>query len=249
MIISGQRVLSLLNVRAFGTRSTRGLTRAQKKFKERTDDIVDKVKMKKTVADMKNIKSFMNESINNSELRSNVTRSAQYDPEFRDFLKKFNEKHKEYPNYVDVTHYMQTQDVFQKTPEMREEELTMLEEFRRRRKEREGFLNQKLTDIAQDEDEDGGSWDDYGLREDLRPEALLKRGATRIPADFEMTGGDFMGMLLYTGSTTLVTTLNRINHYRVLLFAGNMNGIIGYGKGKALDMEEAMVKANHSTLR
>ena len=31
--------------------------------------------------------------------------------------------------------------------------------------------------------------------------------------------------------------------------AGNMNGIIGYGKGKAIDMEQAMVKANNNLKR
>ena len=44
-------------------------------------------------------------------------------------------------------------------------------------------------------------------------------------------------------SVTNVTKLNRINHRRVLLFIGNSDGIISYGKGKAMDYENAFDQA------
>ena len=44
-------------------------------------------------------------------------------------------------------------------------------------------------------------------------------------------------------SVTNVTALNRVNARRVLLFIGNGNGIIGYGKGKGHDYEEAFEDA------
>jgi small subunit ribosomal protein S5 len=54
---------------------------------------------------------------------------------------------------------------------------------------------------------------------------------------------DFMILLLERDSTTLVTKLNRINHFRYLIFMGNANGVIGYGKGKGNDFETALVDA------
>ena len=42
-------------------------------------------------------------------------------------------------------------------------------------------------------------------------------------------------MFMDTDAVTQITALNRINRRRVLLFAGNHNGVITYGKGKGLD--------------
>lgn len=52
-----------------------------------------------------------------------------------------------------------------------------------------------------------------------------------------------MIIMLHQNTTTLVTKLNRINHFRSLIFAGNGNGVIGYGKGKGNDFEESMKAA------
>ena len=54
---------------------------------------------------------------------------------------------------------------------------------------------------------------------------------------------DFLTLILARDTTTQVTTLQRINRFRYLVFTGNANGIIGYGKGKGLDFEEALVNA------
>jgi len=53
----------------------------------------------------------------------------------------------------------------------------------------------------------------------------------------------FMLCILDRGVTTLVTTLNRINHFRYLVFMGNCNGVIGYGTGKGGNFEIALGKA------
>lgn len=42
---------------------------------------------------------------------------------------------------------------------------------------------------------------------------------------------------------TNVTSLNRVNHRRVLLFIGNGSGLISYGKGKGEDYEQAFDNA------
>ena len=45
---------------------------------------------------------------------------------------------------------------------------------------------------------------------------------------------EFMIMLIDRDVTTLTTTLNRVNHFRYLIFMGNCNGVISYGKGKKI---------------
>ena len=54
---------------------------------------------------------------------------------------------------------------------------------------------------------------------------------------------EFVILTLGQDTTTLVTKLNRINHFRSLIFAGNGNGVIGYGKGKGNDFEESFKAA------
>jgi small subunit ribosomal protein S5 len=44
-------------------------------------------------------------------------------------------------------------------------------------------------------------------------------------------------------SVTNVTSLNRVNQRRVLLFIGNGSGLISYGKGKGEDYEQAFDNA------
>lgn len=50
---------------------------------------------------------------------------------------------------------------------------------------------------------------------------------------------EFSLIFLDSDSVTNVTSLNRINHRRVLIFIGNGNGIVSYGKGKAAEYEQA----------
>jgi len=54
---------------------------------------------------------------------------------------------------------------------------------------------------------------------------------------------DFVMILLERNISTKITTLNRINFYRTLLFMGNGNGIISYGKSRDLTPEGSMSKA------
>ena len=54
---------------------------------------------------------------------------------------------------------------------------------------------------------------------------------------------EFTLIFLDSDSVTNVTSLNRVNHRRVLIFVGNGNGLIGYGKGKGEDYESAFDNA------
>lgn len=53
----------------------------------------------------------------------------------------------------------------------------------------------------------------------------------------------FTLIFINSDSVTNVTKLNRINKRRVLLFIGNLDGVISFGKGKAEDYEGAFEKA------
>lgn len=52
-----------------------------------------------------------------------------------------------------------------------------------------------------------------------------------------------MMLILERNISTKVTTLNRVNYYRTLLFMANGNGLISYGKSRALTPEESLTKA------
>ena len=44
---------------------------------------------------------------------------------------------------------------------------------------------------------------------------------------------NFVMLLLHRGVSTKVTTLNRLNYYRTLVFMGNGNGVISYGRARS----------------
>jgi len=50
-------------------------------------------------------------------------------------------------------------------------------------------------------------------------------------------------VFLASDSVTNVTSLNRVNQRRVLIFIGNGNGLVSYGKGKAAEYEQAFDNA------
>ena len=50
-------------------------------------------------------------------------------------------------------------------------------------------------------------------------------------------------LLLNVRSNTKVTTLNRINSYKTLLFMGNGNGIISYAKGRGITPADSLERA------
>lgn len=107
---------------------------------------------------------------------------------------------------------------------MREEEIRMLEEFRRRKQQ--GALDLEETASA----------DTFGT--DHPYEAHMEES---VRALYE--GEDFIICMLERDSTTLITKLNRINHFRYLIFVGNGNGVISYGRGKGKDFEAALTDA------
>lgn len=117
----------------------------------------------------------------------------------------------------------------------------MMEELRRRKKQKDFFdLNWKV-------DERYGRKRKYSMEnvkeqrqefDSMGPERHFKPINEQIfdPSDFTL-------IFIDSDSVTNVTTLNRINQRRVLIFAGNGAGICGYGKGKGEDYEQAFALA------
>jgi ribosomal protein S5 len=54
---------------------------------------------------------------------------------------------------------------------------------------------------------------------------------------------EFSLVFMASDSVTNVTSLNRVNSRRVLIFVGNGNGLVSYGKGKADEYEQAFDNA------
>ena len=54
---------------------------------------------------------------------------------------------------------------------------------------------------------------------------------------------EFTLIFMDSDSVTNVTSLNRTNQRRVLIFIGNGNGLVTYGKGKADEYEQAFENA------
>jgi small subunit ribosomal protein S5 len=54
---------------------------------------------------------------------------------------------------------------------------------------------------------------------------------------------NFMMLLLNRGISTKITTLNRLNFFTTLVFMGNGNGVISYGKGRSSTPEGSLTRA------
>ena len=94
-----------------------------------------KVNIKQTISEKRNLQHFLENQVKDGKLRTTIQRTTQYDNEFSKFLKDYQEKNKDSPTILDLSHYTKDNDSFNKSTEKRKEELIMLEEFRKRRME------------------------------------------------------------------------------------------------------------------
>ncbi len=64
-----------------------------------------------------------------------------------------------------------------------------------------------------------------------------RTGGNRHYALFRIDSAKFTMIFLDSDSVTNVTSLNRVNKRRVLIYIGNGRGMISFGKGKGEDYE------------
>lgn len=95
------------------------------------------------------------------------------------------------------------------------------------------YQKEATEDISAKDDEIEVAWSQEPKPRQLKPD---------IKGWFDIDD-DFIMILIERNTSTKVTTLNRINYYRTLLFMGNGNGLISYGKSRDLTPEGSMTKA------
>jgi ribosomal protein S5 len=135
----------------------------------------------------------------------------------------------------------------ERSTEYRKNEMVMLEEFRRRKKMKDYFdLMKKRDEKLETDTGENHKTMDFNI-ESLKRENLYKGMG---PERFFETDKDeifntkhFHLIFIDSDSVTNVTKLNRINHRRVLLWIGNCDGVLSYGKGKGLEYEGAFEQA------
>ena len=170
---------------------------------------------------------------------------AQRDESFNEFLRNFKAKNEQkWANIIDATQDEQEEALLAKSPEYRRNEMIMLEEFRRRKsaKDYHDLHVEQFKKVHPDRKEEmdvGKITDDMEDRyQGTGPERYFERGKNEI---FNLR--DFTLIFMDSDSVTNVTSLNRVNKRRVLLFIGNKRGLISYGKGKGEDYEQAFDQA------
>lgn len=158
---------------------------------------------------------------------------------------RFKAKHeKDWANIIDLTNDDKEELLLNKTLQERKDELVMLEEFRRR-KRLESF-REKVYDVERE-----GNVEDPNEMPRYEPDPYISIKRTSGPPSRFFNPGtgeifdptEFTLIFFETDSVCLVTKLNRINHRRVLVFIGNGDGVISYGKGKGVDYQAAFQSA------
>jgi hypothetical protein len=79
----------------------------------------EKVRLKQSVADVKKLQSYLQETRVNKSLNQAINRTAKYDDEFKSFLQGYKEKNREFANIIDLSHYDQDQNTGAKNQQMR----------------------------------------------------------------------------------------------------------------------------------
>ena len=198
-----------------------------KAFTKHLDNVGSRIRTRTAASEMGKLQSFLKESATAGTLNEKISKIAPRDQEFNEFLQKFRENNKEYSNVIDLSRFYDENNPFRSQEKLRQDELDMLMEFEKRHSER-------ANTVAKSELERGFQHEPG--------QYLYEKNMTFHPLHYTRDS-KFMHIILQRRVTTQVTTLNRINHFNYLIFAGNNDGIIGYGKGKGLDFEGALRKA------
>lgn len=182
-------------------------------------------------------------------------------------MKEFRRKEEpKWANVFDFTAGSRQNLLLHKTQGQRADELAMLEEFKRRKQIKAyyeavqrgevggGYLTnpQRAADRYRETEQSGAEVEAEDSEKErylkLMREYESKRGLKYFaPEEGEIFDpSQFALMFMDSDSITQITALNRINRRRVLLFAGNYDGVISYGKGRGVDYEAAFEDAVRS---
>ena len=160
-------------------------------FARHLNNMSSRIKSKKTVADIRKLKSFIEESNTDGSLRGKINRTARMDDKFSTWLQNYNHKNQHYPEILDLTRFANASTDLGKNANLRKDEITMLHEFQKRKFDRMA---------AEQED---------GLPEEV------KTNPNTVPHEFQnaefFTRDRFIVTIIARNTSTQVTTLSRIN--------------------------------------
>ena len=168
---------------------------------------------------------------------------AQKDENFNEFLRNFKAKNEQgWGNIIDLTQEQQEEKLLEITPEMRKNQMIMMEEFRRRKNLNDYY---DLMKVGQQQGSSSVKQDELGpfdMTKASMAQAHQYHGSNaeryfEPRRDEVFNPNDFTLIFMASDSVTNVTSLNRVNSRRVLIFVGNGNGLVSYGKGKAEEYE------------
>ena len=158
-------------------------------------------------------------------LSESVKQFARRDEEFNTFLKDFRRKDEpKWRSLMDVKKPEDFKDFakdFEKTPKQKLDELHMHEQFRKRHIIKE-YNNSLKTHSEAETSKMPTMFGDFGL-------------SASMLVDWD----EFELLFLDAGTTTNVTSQQRVNQRRILLYMGNCDGIISYGVGKGWEFSSA----------
>ncbi len=168
------------------------------------------------------------------------------DPEFNSFLQGFREKHQNL-TFLDLSHYAKDFESFRQMKGLSREEMEVIEEFRKRRMEHraldfarnEDTVKARLKELDKPHTSKRTRQEFDSFKFQAASEAPLRQGP------FELRD-HFVTLILDRDTTTQITTLNRIRHFRYLVFMGNCNGVVSYGRGQGNDFEKALSNSLHN---
>lgn len=89
-----------------------------------------KLRAKKTVLDEKKLQSYLDKT-SDGKVQTLINKTARFDKDFRAFLDDYQRQNKNVPRIIDVSDYAKNFELLEKTPEEREKEALMIEEFAR----------------------------------------------------------------------------------------------------------------------
>ena len=106
-------------------------------FARHLDGVGQKIRTRRTVADMKKLQSMLEKTTSNNTLKEKINRTAASDKKFDTFLQEFREKHKGEVNIMDFTRFYDENNRLKNDEKLRQDEIDMLKEFMTRGKERQ----------------------------------------------------------------------------------------------------------------
>jgi small subunit ribosomal protein S5 len=168
----------------------------------------------------------------------------------RSYIDRFNADHKGRINLLDFSNYSTKFNDF-KEGAISRQDMDVIREFQKRKIDQRLHTlhrqrnpkqpaNSPLEYQREASDGEGARDEEIDVAWSEQPRARNVKADVKGWFDVD---DDFVMILIERNTSTKVTTLNRINYYRTLLFMGNGNGLISYGKSRDLTPEGSMTKA------